>query len=157
MTTTLELKNLYYGEEITMEEFDSRMVEEGYQSEYQILQSKDDLPELLESECIVYTTDDEEGNMVKIEFEVIRESEDYEEAIIAVTNVEPWQDEQNSPSQPSKAVRGIFMPTDNKNRLQGQSVRYIIDLCFLQFSSFIFSMAFLASSTVLYSPTYFLL
>lgn len=86
----LELKNLLYGEEITVEELDERMIDNGYQSEYQILQSKEDLPELLESECIIYTTDDEEGNMVKIEFEVIRESEDYEEAVITVTNVEPW-------------------------------------------------------------------
>lgn len=86
----LELRNLFYGEEITVEELDERMKDNGYQSEYQILQSKDDLPELLESECIVYTKDDETGDMVKIEFEVVRESEDYEEAVITVTNVEPW-------------------------------------------------------------------
>ena len=105
----LELKNLFYGEEITVEELDGRMVEEGYQSEYQILQSKDDLPELLESECIVYTKDDETGDMVKIEFEVIKENENYEEAVITVTNAEPWQNEQNSLSQPLKAVIGIFL------------------------------------------------
>lgn len=90
MTATLELTNLFYGEEITVEELDNRMQEEGYKSEYQILQSKEDLIELLDSECIVYTKDDETGDMVRIKFEVIKESEKYEEAVITVTNVEPW-------------------------------------------------------------------
>ena len=82
----LEIASIKLGEEIRVSDFDERMIQEGFYSEYD---SYDD--ELLESEAIVYTSKEDSDITVRVEFEVTEYNEnDLMKSYITVTDIQVW-------------------------------------------------------------------
>lgn len=82
----LEITSIKLGEEISVFDFDERMIQEGFYGEYDSYDG-----ELLESEAIVYTSKEDADITVRVEFEVTEYNEnDPKESYITVTDIEIW-------------------------------------------------------------------
>lgn len=82
----LEITSIKLGEEISVSDFDERMIGEGFYSEYD---SFDD--ETLESGAIIYTLKEDSDITVRVEFEVSEYNEnDPKESYITVTDIQVW-------------------------------------------------------------------
>ena len=82
----LEITSIKLGEEISVSDFDERMIDEGFYSEYD---SFDD--QTLESGAIIYTLKEDSDITVRVEFEVSEYNEnDPKESYITVTDIQVW-------------------------------------------------------------------
>lgn len=82
----LEITSIKLGEEISVSDFDERMIQEGFYSEYD---AYDD--ETLESGAIIYTLKEDLDITVRVEFEVSEYNEnDPKESYITVTDIQAW-------------------------------------------------------------------
>lgn len=82
----LEITSIKLGEEISVSDFDERMIGEGFYSEYD---SFDD--EALESGAIIYTLKEDSDITVRVEFEATEYNEnDPKESYITVTDIQVW-------------------------------------------------------------------
>lgn len=82
----LEITSIKLGEEISVSDFDERMIQEGFYGEYD---AYDD--EMIESGAIIYTLKEDSDVTVRVEFEVTEYNEnDPKESYITVTDIQVW-------------------------------------------------------------------
>ena len=82
----LEITSIKLGEEMSVSDFDERMIGEGFYSEYD---SFDD--EMIESGAIIYTLKEDSDVTVRVEFEVTDYNENEpKDSYITVTDIENW-------------------------------------------------------------------
>lgn len=82
----LEITSIKLGEEISVSDFDERMIGEGFYSEYDLF---DD--EMLKSGAIIYTLKEDSDVTVRVEFEVTKYNEnDPKASYITVTDIQVW-------------------------------------------------------------------